>query len=299
MAHLAGHVYVGEEVHLDGLVAVAFACLASSALHIEGETAWLITANLRLGKCHEEAADIGKHTRIGGGVAARSAADGTLVYVHHLVYVVDALNAIVRHRLFQATIEMLREDGLQSLVDECRLARSAHACYDDEFSQGELYVDALQIVSPGSLDDDALAVALASLFGYGDLHLAVEILGGDGVGLQHVGRRALEDYLASLAARLRTDVYNPVGGTHHVFVVFYHDDRVAQVAQFLETVDEPVVVALVQTDARLVEDIEHVDELAANLGGETDALALSTGERGRLAVEREIVETHVEEEVDA
>ena len=52
-----------------------------------------------------------------------------------------------------------------------------------------------------------------------------------------------------------------------------------------------------QTNGRLVEDIEHVDQLRANLSSQTDALTLTTRQRGRLAVEGQIVETHIEQEV--
>ena len=72
------------------------------------------------------------------------------------------------------------------------------------------------------------------------------------------------------------------------------DDGVALVAQLLERVDESLIVALMQSDAGLVEDVEHVDELRANLCSQTDALALTARECCRLAVEREIVKAHVE-----
>ena len=37
------------------------------------------------------------------------------------------------------------------------------------------------------------------------------------------------------------------------------DDGVAQVAELFQRLDEALVVALVQADAWLVEDVEHVD----------------------------------------
>ena len=80
--------------------------------------------------------------------------------------------------------------------------------------------------------------------------------------------------------------------------MFYHDHRVAQVAKFLEAFQKSLVVALVQADARLVEDIEYIDQLTANLSSQTDALTLTARERSRLAVEREIIQSHVEKEVD-
>ena len=63
-----------------------------------------------------------------------------------------------------------------------------------------------------------------------------------------------------------------------------------------QRLDQPVVVALVQADARLVEDVEDADQAGADLGGQPDALGLAAGQRGRRAVEREVVEAHVEQE---
>ena len=45
--------------------------------------------------------------------------------------------------------------------------------------------------------------------------------------------------------------------------------------------DQPVVVALVQADRRLVEDVEHADQLRADLRRQPDALGLAAGERRR------------------
>ena len=96
--------------------------------------------------------------------------------------------------------------------------------------------------------------------------------------------------------RTRTDVDDPVGGADGVLVVLDDDERVAQVLEANERLDEPVVVALVQADRRLVEDVQHADEPGADLRGETDALRLTAGERPGRAVEAEVVEADVEEE---
>ena len=66
--------------------------------------------------------------------------------------------------------------------------------------------------------------------------------------------------------------------------MLHDDDGIADIAQGLQGMDEALIVALVKTDAGLVEDIEHVDELGANLRGQTDTLALATRERSRLTV---------------
>ena len=87
-----------------------------------------------------------------------------------------------------------------------------------------------------------------------------------------------------------------VGRPHRLFVVLDDDDRVSQVAQLRERVQQPVVVARVQADRRLVEDVEHAHQSAADLAGQTDPLRLAAGERRGGALECEIVEPDVEQE---
>src|SRR5204863_4601716 len=80
------------------------------------------------------------------------------------------------------------------------------------------------------------------------------------------------------------------------FVVLHADERVAEVAETLQCVEEPPVVALMETDRRLVQDVEHTDEPGPDLRCEPDPLRLSPGERPRRPPEREVVEPDVDEE---
>ena len=90
LAHLAGDGNVGQELHLNLVVALALAGLAASALDVEGEAAGLVTPDSSLGQAGEDLADGGERAGVGGGVAAGRAADGRLVDVDHLVDVLDA-----------------------------------------------------------------------------------------------------------------------------------------------------------------------------------------------------------------
>ncbi|GMA39470.1 hypothetical protein GCM10025883_15150 [Mobilicoccus caccae] len=63
------------------------------------------------------------------------------------------------------------------------------------------------------------------------------------------------------------------------------DECVAEVAQPGEGADEALVVALVQADGRLVEDVEHPDQARADLRGQADALGLPAREGRRRPVE--------------
>ena len=103
--------------------------------------------------------------------------------------------------------------------------------------------------------------------------------------VEQVCDRARVHDLATVLAGARADVDHAVGGADGVLVVLDDDQRVAEVAQPGEGLDQPVVVALVQADARLVEHVEHPDQPGADLGGQPDALRLAAGQRAAGPVE--------------
>ena len=111
--------------------------------------------------------------------------------------------------------------------------------------------------------------------------------------------RAGEHELAALLAALRPELHHVVGGADRIEVVLDDEHRVAAVAQPEQQLEQPVHVARVQTDRRLVEHVERVDEMRAERVGEPDALRLAAGERARRAIEREVVEPDVAEEAHA
>ena len=95
VAHVARHVDVGQEVHLDLHQAVALAGLAAAALHVEGEAAGAVAAHLRLRQLGEQVADRREEPGVGGGVGARRAADRALVDVDDLVHELEPFDPVV------------------------------------------------------------------------------------------------------------------------------------------------------------------------------------------------------------
>ena len=95
------------------------------------------------------------------------------------------------------------------------------------------------------------------------------------------------------------DVDDVVGGQDRVLVVLDDDHRVAEVAQAAQRHEQALVVALVQADRGLVEDVEHAGEAGADLARQADALALAAGQRARGAPERQVFEPDVDEEGEA
>ena len=89
-----------------------------------------------------------------------------------------------------------------------------------------------------------------------------------------------------------------IGVADRVLVMLDDEHGVAEIAQAIEGDEQPLIVALVEADARLVEHVEHARQARADLAGEADALALAAGERARGAVEVEIVEADIVEEAE-
>ena len=100
--------------------------------------------------------------------------------------------------------------------------------------------------------------------------------------------RTFGDDASAVDARAWPEVDDAISRAHGVFVVFDDEDSIAAVAEVAERLDEAIVVAWVQADAGLVEDVECARKGRAELGGETDALGFTTRERVGATVQGEV-----------
>ena len=81
--------------------------------------------------------------------------------------------------------------------------------------------------------------------------------------------------LAAVNTRTRTDVHKVVRLTHSVLIVFHHNQGIAQIAQTLHGCNQFIVIPLVKSDARLIQNIQHSRKSAADLRCKADALTFS------------------------
>src|SRR5260221_10058662 len=146
-------------------------------------------------------------------------------------------------------------------------------------------------------DLDGLAVGAAALFGDGDLGGATEVAAGErfGAGGDLLGL-AMRDKVAAGIARAGTEVDDEIGAANGVFIVLDDEHGVAEIAKLLEGAEEAIVVAGVQADGRLVENVKYAAEARTDLRGEADALGFAAGERGGRTVEAEIAGAYGEGE---
>src|SRR5437899_4239377 len=130
-----------------------------------------------------------------------------------------------------------------------------------------------------------------------DTQLATQIARRERVAMkQHFIEWARGNHLATMPSGARTEIDDVVGRANGFLIVLHDEHRVAEVTQLLECGEQPRVIALVQADRRLIQDVQHADEAAADLRRETNALRFATGECDGRTIEREVIESDVDEE---
>ena len=130
--------------NLDG--SIARTSLATTTLHVERKTTWLITTNLRLRRCCKQLTNRIKNTRVGGWVRTRSTPNRALVHVDHFVNCTETFNSAVSTRCIFTLMQVLHHCGQQNVSDECALAASRNTSHCNKATKRNLYIDVLQVV---------------------------------------------------------------------------------------------------------------------------------------------------------
>ena len=102
---------------------------------------------------------------------------------------------------------------------------------------------------------------IAALIRHGYAQIATHVAPGERsrIGL-NLRRCALRHHAPAVHAGTRAHVYAMVGGADHVFVMLDHQHAVTYVTQMFQSVYQPVVVTLMQTNAGFVQHIHHTSE---------------------------------------
>ena len=299
LTDIALNIDIRQEIHLDHIDALAAARLTATALDVETELAHLIAPGLGLHRGRKHLANRIKGSGVGGGVGAGGAPDRRLVDHDHLVDRLDAAQLPQAGREGHLHTQLVLQRRMQQLVHQGALAATAHAGDAHQPAQGDLHIEAREVVALAVHQADPAAAAGAALGRGGNGATTAEVGAGEGVfGRQQVGQAALSHDVAAMHAGPRTDVHQVVCGANGVFVVLHHDQGVAQIPQLQQGVEQAVVVALVQADARLIQHVEHAGQAGTDLGGQPDALGLAATEGHGRPIQAEVIEAHIQQEFE-
>src|SRR6266852_1763228 len=100
-----------------------------------------------------------------------------------------------------------------------------------------------------------------------------------------------------MSSSVRADVDHVVRRADGFLVVFDDDQRVADIAQREKGIDQLAIVALVEPDGRLIQDVEDPHQLRSDLGGHPDPLRLTPRQRVGRPGQRQVLEPHVDQEL--
>ena len=83
------------------------------------------------------------------------------------------------------------------------------------------------------------------------------------------------DYISAVHTGSGTNIDDKIGRTHGLLIMLDDDERISQVAQLFQSVQQLAVVALMQADARLVKNVQHTHQARTDLRSQPYALALT------------------------
>ena len=202
----------------------------------------------------------------------------------------------MRPRALPGPVEAVGHHLVQDVVDQRGFPGPRHAGHAAEDAQRDLHVDVREVVLAGPLDLDVAARPAPALGQLDRPRTRQELPGQRVLDALDLGGGALGHDPAAVLARARPEVDEVVGGAHRALVVLDHDHGVAEIPQALQRADQARVVALVQPDRGLVEDVEHADQRRADLRRQADPLRLAAGQgRGR-PLERQVAHPDVVQE---
>src|SRR6185437_3377896 len=283
VADFAIHVHVRQEVHFDFFGTLSLAGFAAAAFDVETEAAHLVAADFGFFDLGECAPDFVEHARIGRGIAARRSSDGALVDFDDFVDLAGSDEDFVRASFEFRGVKLSFERGDKSLIDEGRFSRSRNAGDTDQSAQGNAGIDVLKVVFLTTFEFEAVFVGIdrPANFGGGDREFTREIFEryrlefwilDFGFWIDQLVDSSGDDDIPAMRAGAGSDVDEVIRFADAVFIVLDHDDAIADVAESVECADQPRVVALMQADGRLVQDIADADEAGADLRGQADEI---------------------------
>ena len=167
--------------------------------------------------------------------------------------------------------------AMQDVEDERALSRSRDARDAGHQSEGNFDRDIFQVVLLCA-HDRQIRLCRPHPVRERDCHLAAQILAGQGGRIRHdLRRRALRDDESAVDAGSGSQVQQIIGPPHRVGIVLDHNHRIAEIAKPRQRIQQPLIVALMQSDGRLIENIEDAHQPRPDLRGQTNPLALSSG----------------------
>ena len=162
---------------------------------------------------------------------------------------------------------------IENVMQQRRFSRARDTGNRHQHAKRNFQIDVLQVVRARAGDAEFVRPRLAASRRNLDAKFVGEITAGERVRhLDDLAVSASADDFSAVFSGARAEVENAVGGAHDVGIVLDHENRVSQVAQVVQDLDEPVRIAAVQADGRLVEHVQRADQTRSERSRQLNAL---------------------------
>ncbi len=190
---------------------------------------------------------------------------------------------------------------MQHVARQRALAAARHTGHDRKPPERDAHVGVLEVVEAHAEHIDVRRFALDRAARLDRVPERVrQESPRERIGLTHQFRgRALRHHLPAERAGSRAQIDDVLGVTDGVLVVLHHHQGVALGFELGQRVQQNPVVARMQADGGLVQDVAHAAQVGPELGCQPDALGLAAGKRRCRAVQGQIRQSHVLQEGQA
>ncbi len=117
--------------------------------------------------------------------------------------------------------------------------------------------------------------------------------------LEQFLRGTAEDHLPPMFSRPRAHIDNIIGGKNGIGIMFDDQDRVPDIPQGFQGLQEPEIVPGVESDTGFIQDIKDPHQMRADLGGQPDTLSFSAGQGGRGPIEGQVIQSYIGQKFQA
>ena len=266
-------------MHLDFDQAAAFAIFAAPAFDIEAETPRIVTAHARRRQLREQFADRRKRAGVGDRIRARRSADRALVDHDRLVDLFDSAQRAIRARFLFRVVKARKSARRRMSSTKVDLPLPETPVTQVKQPSGNETSTFFKLFSaaPSSLIQPSSGLR-SVLFAASESRIrerAGKIIGGQRIfRAQNVFELSLGHDFTTARSRARAKIDNVIGGANRFFIVLDHDDGIAEIAQPSQRAEQARVVALMQSDARLVQHIKNAGQTRSRSAWPAGCVAL-------------------------
>src|SRR6516165_7961169 len=198
-------------------------------------------------------------------------------------------------------IKVTKQSLSQDVIDQCRFSASGNARDTNQAAKWKRDCQIPQVIFAGPDNGDptlrawvwdSVSIVKQPLWQnsgawYWNLQRSRKVLAGERFRVRFdFPYRTLSNDLTASRPRARAEVNDEICGTDCVLIVFNNNHRVSQVPQMLQRPDKPIVISLVKSDARFIQNVKNPCQPGTDLCAQTYALSFSSRQGAAFAIQR-------------